>query len=112
MIEADAYLYFVLGFAVLVGWLVGFFLEYVCVGPVGYLFRIEVRLFFWACSVTNFYFFYFFFYSSKFVWHKNFEGVLIGLEVSFITRSMGATRRLRRAYLEWGCLRTLNYRNH
>ena len=25
VIEADAYLYFVLGFAVLVGWLVGFF---------------------------------------------------------------------------------------
>ena len=65
MIEVDAYLYFVLGFAILVGWLVGwfffFFLEYVCVGPVGYFFRIEVRLFFWACSVTNFYLFIFFF---------------------------------------------------
>ena len=61
MIEADAYLNFVLGFAVLVGWFFFFFWEYVWVGHVGYLFRIEVRLFFWACSVTNFYFLFFIF---------------------------------------------------
>ena len=62
MIEADAYLYFVLGFAVLVGWLVGFFfffLEYICVGPVGYLFRIEVRLFFLGLFCYKFLFLFF-----------------------------------------------------
>ena len=44
-------------------WLVGFFFrEYVWIGSVGYLLRIDVGLFF-------------FFFSSKFVWHKNFESV-------------------------------------
>ena len=73
---------FVLGF----GWLVFlFFLEYVWVGPVGYLFRIDVGLFLGGGGLALLQFFLFRFFvtilfiyfdfSSKFVWHKNFEGI-------------------------------------
>ena len=77
-------------------------------GLLGICLGLKLGFFFGLVLLQIFFLFFFIFYSSKFVWHKNFEGVLIRLKVSFITRSMGATRRLRRASLEWGCLRTLN----